>query len=247
MGYIKHIGKQKEYNFDYALTTDVDQEFMFEKAAKKQIGDFVNGINVTIFAYGKTGSGKTFSMTGPETVTDSLKNSFTDIPESTQKLFGIIPRACIQIFQGINEYVRDGCQCKLTASYCEVYMEKIYDLLTKDRKEITLKYLGGMYLMDKLTKRDCMTPEEIFGVIADGTANKSTAATAQNARSSRSHTILTIELEKTEISGTKTNSKLFLVDLAGSERVIFVYQRIFRFQNFLFCFYKLYSAIKNSC
>ena len=198
---------------------------MFEKAAKNQIGDFVNGINVTIFAYGKTGSGKTFSMTGPETVTESLKNSFSDIPESTQKLLGIIPRACIQIFQGIHDFIREGCQCKLTASYCEVYMEKIYDLLTKDRKEITLKYLGGMYIMDKLTKRECMTPEEIFGVISEGTANKSTASTAQNARSSRSHTILTIELEKTEISGTKTTSKLFIVDLAASEivKIIFLY------------------------
>jgi len=196
---------------------------MYEKAAKAQIGDFVSGINVTIFAYGKTGSGKTFSMTGPETVTESLKNSFSDISESTQKLFGIIPRACIQIFEGINEYLKEGTQCKLTSSYCEVYMEKIYDLLTKDRKEITLKYLGGMYIMDKLTKRECMTPEEIFMVISEGTANKSTAFTAQNARSSRSHTILTIELEKTEISGTKTTSKLFLVDLAGSERVKIIF------------------------
>ncbi len=220
MGYIKHVGRQKEYNFDYALTMEVDQEFMYEKSAKRQINDFINGINVTIFAYGKTGSGKTFSMVGPETVTDSLKNSFTNIPENTQKLFGIIPRACIQIFQGINEFIKDGSQCRLVASYCEVYMEKIYDLLTKDRKEIILKYLGGNYIMDKLTRKECMTPEEIFGVISEGTSNKSIAATSQNSRSSRSHTILTIEMEKTEITGTKTCSKLFLVDLAGSERVI---------------------------
>jgi kinesin family protein C1 len=179
----------------------------------------VNGFNVTIFAYGKTGSGKTFSMTGPETVTDSLKDSFTNIPENVQKLFGIIPRGCLDIFAGINNFVAEGCQCKLTASYVEVYMEKIYDLLSKERVEVALKYMGEMYIMDKLTKRECMNPEEIFKVISDGTANKTCGFTKQNSRSSRSHTILTIELEKIELSGTKVNSKLFLVDLAGSERV----------------------------
>lgn len=197
---------------------DVDQEFMYEKSAKRQIDDFINGYNVTIFAYGKTGSGKTFSMTGDENVTESLAQSFNNIPENVQRIFGIIPRACIQIFQGINEFIKQGCQCKLTSSYVEVYMEKIYDLLG-DRREIILKYLRDTYIMDKLTKRECMTPEEIFRVIADGTANKKVAATAQNARSSRSHTILSIELERTELSGTKTSSRLYLVDLAGSERV----------------------------
>ena len=195
---------------------------MYEKAGKSQVADFINGYNVTIFAYGKTGSGKTFSMTGPETVTDSLKDDFSNIPESTQKLFGIIPRACIQIFQGINEFIKEGSQCKLYASYVEVYMEKIYDLLVKPknpREDIALKYQNGVYKLFNCTNKVCLTPEEIFQVISDGTGNKSTSATAQNARSSRSHTVLTIELEKTDISGSVTVSKLYLVDLAGSERV----------------------------
>jgi hypothetical protein len=188
-------------------------------SAKKQINDFINGINVTIFAYGKTGSGKTFSMTGPETVTDNLKNNFSNIGEDVQRLFGIIPRACIDIFQGINAFIAEGCQVKLTSSYIETYMEKVYDLLAKERTEIILKYSGESYIMPGIIRRESMTPEEIFKVISDGTANKKTASTKQNARSSRSHTVLIIEMEKTEVSGSKILSKLFLVDLAGSERV----------------------------
>lgn len=203
---------------------EADQENMYTNAAKRQINDFINGINVTIFAYGKTGSGKTFSMTGPESVTESLKDSFSNITEDVQKLFGIIPRGCIDIFEGINNFIQEGCQVKLTTSYVETYMEKVYDLLAKERTEIILKYSGDLYVMPGITRRECMNPEEIFKVISDGTANKKTAFTKQNARSSRSHTILIIELEKTEMSGSKVNSKLFLVDLAGSERVkIFYY------------------------
>lgn len=198
---------------------EADQENMYNNAAKRQINDFINGINVTIFAYGKTGSGKTFSMTGPESVTDGLKDNFSDIGEDVQKLFGIIPRGCIDIFQGINKFVEEGCQVKLTCSYAETYMEKVYDLLG-NRNEITLKNPGGeQYIMVGIVKRECMSPEEIFKVISDGTANKKTAFTKQNARSSRSHTILVVELEKTEMSGSKVLSKLYLVDLAGSERV----------------------------
>jgi hypothetical protein len=197
---------------------EADQENMYTNAAKRQINDFINGINVTIFAYGKTGSGKTFSMTGPESVTDSLKDNFSNIGEEVQKLFGIIPRGCIDIFEGINKFVEEGCQVKLTCSYAETYMEKVYDLLG-NRNEITLKYSGDLYIMAGIVKRECMSPEEIFKVISDGTANKKTAFTKQNSRSSRSHTILIIELEKTESSGSKVLSKLFLVDLAGSERV----------------------------
>jgi hypothetical protein len=188
-------------------------------SAKRQINDFINGINVTIFAYGKTGSGKTFSMTGPESVTDSLKDNFSNIGENVQKLFGIIPRACLDIFEGINTFISEGCQVKLTSSYIETYMEKVYDLLAKERTEIILKYSGDAYIMPGIIRRECMTPEEIFKVISDGTGNKKTAATKQNSRSSRSHTVLIIEMEKTEISGSKSLSKLFLVDLAGSERV----------------------------
>jgi hypothetical protein len=198
---------------------EADQEHMYINAAKKQINDFINGINVTIFAYGKTGSGKTFSMSGPEEVTEALKDNFSNISPDVYKLFGIIPRACIDIFEGINLHIEEGCGVKLFASYAETYMEKVYDLLDNDRKIIELKQSGQAYIMPGINRRECRTPEEIFKVISDGTGNKKTAFTKQNSRSSRSHTVLIIELEKTEVTGSVALSKLFLVDLAGSERV----------------------------
>ena len=101
-------------------------------------------------------------MTGPESVTDSLKDNFSNIGEDVQKLFGIIPRGCIDIFEGINNFIAEGSQVKLTTSYIETYMEKVYDLLAKERTEIQLKLNNQMYVMPGLVKRECMTPEEIF-------------------------------------------------------------------------------------
>jgi hypothetical protein len=192
---------------------------MYLNAAKKQIAGFIDGVNVTIFAYGKTGSGKTFSMCGPEDVSEALKDNFSKIGPEIYKLFGIIPRALLDIFEGINVHIAEGNTVNLYASYAETYMEKVYDLLSPDRTIIELKQSGNSYIMPGINRRECKTPEEIFKVLSDGNGNKKTAFTKQNSRSSRSHTVLIIEYEKTEISGSVTKSKLFLVDLAGSERV----------------------------
>ena len=71
---------------------------MYEKVGKQTISDFMNGFNGTIFAYGQSGSGKTFSMLGPEDVTEALSKDFSSVPESVTQLYGITPRAVIQMF-----------------------------------------------------------------------------------------------------------------------------------------------------
>ena len=62
---------------------------MYEKVGKQTISDFLLGYNGTIFAYGQSGSGKTFSMLGPEDVTNALAKDFNSIPEEITKLYGI--------------------------------------------------------------------------------------------------------------------------------------------------------------
>jgi hypothetical protein len=192
---------------------------MYEKVAKQTITDFMNGFNGTIFAYGQSGSGKTFSMLGPEDVTDALAKDFNSVSENVQALYGVTPRAVIQMFQMINDFVSQGSQCVLICSYIEVYNETIKCLLSKKENLKIREQVGvGMNVADK-DIRICKTPEEIFSCISIATKNRAVTGTNQNARSSRSHTILMVDFEYAGYDGVKRTSRLNLVDLAGSERV----------------------------
>lgn len=192
---------------------------MYEFVGLSTIEQFCNGYNGTIFAYGQSGSGKTFSMLGPEDVTEALSVDINSVPEKIQKLYGVTPRAIIQIFQAINNYVSQGAECTLHCSYIEVYNETIKCLLSK-KENLKIREIPnvGMSVTDR-ENRVCKTPEEIFECIALATRNRAVSGTNQNARSSRSHTVLMIDLDYVGLDGVKRSSKLNLVDLAGSERV----------------------------
>lgn len=71
---------------------------MYAKVAKASVGQFMKGFNGTLFAYGQSGSGKTFSMLGPEVVVDAITSGTEGVPEKVQNLYGIIPRAIFDIF-----------------------------------------------------------------------------------------------------------------------------------------------------
>ena len=97
----------------------------------------MNGYNSTVFAYGQSGSGKTFSMVGPDEINDQLAKDWQLIPNSYQDLFGIIPRATLQIFETINHYVNQNYEYQINCSYIEIYMEDIKCLLSlKDKLKI---------------------------------------------------------------------------------------------------------------
>jgi hypothetical protein len=191
---------------------------MYDIVGKETISEFMNGYNATIFAYGQSGSGKTFSMVGPDEINDQLALDFTAIPPNIQDLFGTIPRAVLQIFQTINELVVEGCECQISCSYIEIYMEEITCLLSQKEKLKIKEFTDGIEVDGKKTVI-CRTPEDIFKVIAMGTKNKAIGGTLQNERSSRSHTLLIMELKTKSVEGQEKKSKLNLVDLAGSEKV----------------------------
>ena len=192
---------------------------MYEKVGRETIAEYMKGYNTTIFAYGQSGSGKTFSMVGPDEINEQLANDFTNIPIEIQNLFGVIPRAVLQIFESINELVVQGYECKVECSYVEIYMEEITCLLNLQEKLKIKEYPEGGIEVEGKKKVICKTPEDIFNVIAIGTKNKSVGGTNQNARSSRSHCLLVVETFTKSVDGQTKNSKLNLIDLAGSEKV----------------------------
>lgn len=82
---------------------------MYAMAGKETVNQFTSGYNGTIFAYGMSGTGKTFSMLGPEEVVEVIKKG-GEIEESIQQMYGIIPRAICDVFEFMHTAVeRDGC------------------------------------------------------------------------------------------------------------------------------------------
>ncbi|XP_013396997.1 kinesin-like protein KIF17 [Lingula anatina] len=197
----------KNFTFDGAYFIDSTTEQIYADIAYPLVEGVTEGYNGTIFAYGQTGCGKSFSMQG---ITDP----------ATQR--GIIPRAFDHIFETIS--VTDNVKFLVHASYLEIYNEEIRDLLGKDVKsKLDLHehpekgvYVSGLSLHPVHNVNDCQT------VMERGWKNRSTGATLMNADSSRSHSIFTINLEMCEPDDSGEEhiraGKLNLVDLAGSER-----------------------------
>ena len=209
----RNTKSEKKWVYDYILVPNCTQEQMYEKVAKKTVVDFTEGYNGTIFAYGQSGSGKTYSMLGPDSVFETLASS------AENELYGITPRAVYQIFNIFKDFERSGTKWKLTLSYIEIYNEKVKCLLSKkDGLKIREDPNEGFVIPEK-ESIDCNSPLAVFEGINLASRNRATGATNQNERSSRSHAILQLELIYNSIDGLVRKSHLSLVDLAGSERI----------------------------
>ncbi|XP_078695926.1 osmotic avoidance abnormal protein 3-like isoform X3 [Branchiostoma floridae x Branchiostoma belcheri] len=197
----------KLFTFDGSYDMVSTTEKIYDDVAYPLVESVVEGYNGTVFAYGQTGCGKSFTMQGIE-------------EPATQR--GIIPRAFEHIFESIA--VAEDTKYLVHASYLEIYNEEIRDLLGKDHKQkLELKEHPdrGVYVKD-LSKHSVHNVPECERIMEMGWKNRSVGATLMNADSSRSHSIFTIFLEmcSTDKEGEThlRAGKLNLVDLAGSER-----------------------------
>ena len=181
----------------------------------------MDGYNGTIFAYGQSGSGKTFSMLGPEEVTEVLVSQSSVLTPEVEELFGIVPRATFHMFDLLNEGKGRGTKYMVKVSYLEIYNESVNDILTIPvRLNLKIREFPnlGMCVIG-MEERVVTCPENVFECISAGTVNKIVCSTGQNTRSSRSHTVFVITCEQWLIDGTSKVSKINLVDLAGSEKL----------------------------
>ena len=206
------INNQKEnwsFQFDKILH-NVAQEEVFEYV-KSVISNATLGFNGTVFAYGPTGSGKTFTMSGSS---------------SNFNYRGIIPRAITRLFQELGGKVE--YESKVSISYLEIYNEIIFDLLSpipanEQKGEINFQEDSkGNIIVKGLTKHSVANEEEAFNLLFEGESNRTVSEHQLNKGSTRSHCIFTISVEmksKVESSEKVLTSKLNFVDLAGSERV----------------------------
>ena len=200
-------GQYINFTFDYAFPEDITQEEVYNATAAPIVTGVLEGFNGTIFAYGQTGTGKTFSMDGAP----------------TGEYRGIMPRAFDHIFEYI-EANSDSQEFLVTVTYVEIYNNELRDLLSANHDQ-SLKIREdpqhGVQIKG-VTVHKVKDVSEINALLAYGKKNRVVRKTNMNAESSRSHSILTVAVETlTKIDGQDhvRSARLNLVDLAGSERV----------------------------
>ena len=194
------------FTFDRVFDTNSRQTDVFDFSIRSTVDDILNGYNGTVFAYGQTGAGKSYTMMG------------ADIDDDEQR--GIIPRIVEQMFASI---LRSPGNIEYTVrvSYMEIYMEKIRDLLVpqNDNLPVHEEKSRGVYVKG-LLEIYVSSVQEVYEVMRRGGAARATAATNMNQESSRSHSIFVITITQKNVeTGSAKSGQLFLVDLAGSEKV----------------------------
>ncbi|XP_040609895.1 kinesin-like protein KIF21A isoform X7 [Mesocricetus auratus] len=239
------LGKDKAFTFDYVFDIDSQQEQIYTQCIEKLIEGCFEGYNATVFAYGQTGAGKTYTMgTGFD----------VNIMEEEQ---GIISRAVKHLFKSIEEKkttaIKNGVpppEFKVNAQFLELYNEEVLDLFDTTRdidaknKKSNIRIhedsTGGIYTVG-VTTRTVNTEPEMMQCLKLGALSRTTASTQMNVQSSRSHAIFTIHVCQTRVcpqidAENATDNKMIsessqmnefetltakfhFVDLAGSERL----------------------------
>ena len=200
-------GKEKIMNFDFAFSPSIGQKEIFNNTTKFLIDKVINGFNATVFAYGVTGAGKTYTMLGNE-----------ENP-------GIMVWTLKELYKRINEFKNREYLIKLW--YVEIYNENIRDLLSnKNEKNENLELredpVEGI-IINNITEIITNSMNEILNLLKKGNKNRTVEETDANKTSSRSHAILQIKVSFKEKNNENKNNevrfgKLNLIDLAGSER-----------------------------
>uniref|UniRef100_W5MIR3 Kinesin-like protein n=1 Tax=Lepisosteus oculatus TaxID=7918 RepID=W5MIR3_LEPOC len=208
---VYQVDGPKTFSFDRVFNVNESTSQVYDEVAKPLVISAIKGYNVgTIFAYGQTSSGKTFTMMG------------------SNESLGVIPLAIHDIFETIAQ--SQNMEFLLRVSYMEIYNETVTDLLVDSTKRKPLEIREGInrtvYVAD-LTEEVVVSASQVLEWIKKGEKNRHYGDTKMNQRSSRSHTIFRMILESRERSDPSSGeiadqavmvSHLNLVDLAGSER-----------------------------
>ncbi|KAJ4768680.1 Kinesin-like protein [Rhynchospora pubera] len=203
----------RHFCFDAAFPDSTDQEEVYATTTSELVERVLQGQNGTVFCYGATGAGKTYTMLGT-----------TENP-------GVMVLAIKDLFAKIRQRSLDGAH-SVSLSYLEVYNETVRDLLSPGRPLVLREDKQGTVAAG-LTQYRAFSTDEVMRLLQQGNQNRTTEPTRVNETSSRSHAILQVVAEyKVEDPATKSIitrvGKLSLIDLAGSERALATDQRTLR-------------------
>ncbi|WCJ28250.1 ATP binding microtubule motor family protein [Euphorbia peplus] len=211
----------KLFTFDKVFGPKSQQRSIYDQAIAPIVNEVLDGFNCTVFAYGQTGTGKTYTMEG------GMRNKGGDLPAEA----GVIPRAVRHIFDTLEAQNADY---SMKVTFLELYNEEITDLLAPDdavrstedrqKKPVSLMEDGkGCVIVRGLEEEAVYSANEIYSLLERGSTKRRTADTLLNKRSSRSHSVFTITVYIKEATVGEEDiikcGKLNLVDLAGSENI----------------------------
>ncbi|XP_055704208.1 kinesin-like protein Klp61F isoform X1 [Phlebotomus papatasi] len=206
----------KKFTFDRVFGDKSKQKDVYHTVVAPFIGEVLSGYNCTVFAYGQTGTGKTYTMVGDEA--PLLKASWED-----DSPLGIIPRAVVHLF---DELRMMDVEFSMRISYLELYNEELCDLLATEDNKIRIyddTTKKGSVIVHGLEEIPVHSKDDVYKLLAKGQERRKTATTLMNAQSSRSHTVFSIlvHIKENGIDGEEMlkTGKLNLVDLAGSENI----------------------------
>lgn len=197
---------QGSFTFDRVFNMQCKQSDIFDYSIRPTVDDLLNGYNGTVFAYGQTGAGKSYTMMG-SSIDDEVGR-------------GVIPRIVEQIFASIMSSP-STIEYTVRVSYMEIYMERIRDLMApqNDNLPVHEEKNRGVYVKG-LLEIYVSSVQEVYEVMRRGGNARAVAATNMNQESSRSHSIFVITVTQKNVeTGSAKSGQLFLVDLAGSEKV----------------------------
>jgi len=207
--YWSHDGYEEKEDGVYQGTNDqyASQRKVFDDLGEGMLDNAWNGYNAALFAYGQTGSGKSYTMVGYN------QNK------------GIVPMMCEELFRRIEREKSSKTEFQITFSMLEIYNEKVRDLLARKNVPGGLKIRQNKkdgFFVFGLTKNAVSSAEDALKWMEQGNYARTTAATAMNETSSRSHMVITLAVKQVRNKGssdsTTVTSDIHMVDLAGSER-----------------------------
>ena len=191
--------KEQQFFFDYVFDKNSSQQTIYEYTTKNLLSGILDGFNATVFAYGATGAGKTYTMLG------------------TSKEKGIMPRSISELFKLLSSYKNK--EFKMIVAYIEIYNENIRDLLGDGNVIDITEDPGKGVILIGAKEIEVDNTENFYELLSIGNNKRTTGSTNNNEYSSRSHAVLRINLDSIDKNSNEIISgKFILVDLAGSEK-----------------------------
>ncbi|KAM6108023.1 kinesin-like protein KIF18B [Pterocles gutturalis] len=199
----KQQGKGMKFVFDRVFGETATQEEVFQHTTHGVLDGVLNGYNCSVFAYGATGAGKTYTMLGSE------------------KSPGIMYLTMVELYKRI-EARKEEKSCQVLVSYQEVYNEQIHDLLEPKGPLAIREDPEKGVVVQGLSFHQPTSAQQLLEMLANGNKNRTQHPTDANASSSRSHAIFQVYVKQQDRVGSLTRdlqvAKMSLIDLAGSER-----------------------------
>ncbi|KAH8773681.1 P-loop containing nucleoside triphosphate hydrolase protein [Diaporthe sp. PMI_573] len=203
----KNESEDFKFSFGGVYDQSATQEALFTAEVSPHLKALFQGLDVTIFAYGVTGTGKTHTMRGGLKLADR----------------GLIPRLLSNVFRRGKKTAKDSdgaTTVEVCLSYYEIYNDKVFDLLLPPERRtpsgLPLREANGKTIVVGLSEQPCEDLKDFESLYIEANNNRITAATKLNAHSSRSHAILRVKV--TQTTGDQVlESTVSMIDLAGSE------------------------------